>query len=205
MSKFHSRPHEHCCIKGLPFRVSHCINIEQSPGYTLYPIPLSHLHSTEQSILPAEIHTSYIRPPYTAADAIKRLHVTNNFKKPAHEKKGPYGFQVCGFSNVHAQSMRSACVLCLMLSQGLYYMSANSKGWFFKCACTVPYAQCMRFFFFALSFLKVSTICLRTAKAQASLRLCAGSPEPSLVAYVTSTIFSCAGLNIVFIAPAEIF
>ena len=37
--------------------------------------------------------------------------------------------------------------------------------------------------------------CVRTAKALASLRGCTGSPEPSLVAYVISTIISCAGLN----------
>ena len=49
------------------------------------------------------------------------------------------------------------------------------------------------FFFFAWSFLKVSTTCLRTAKALASLRLCASSPEPVLFAYVISTLFSRAG------------
>ena len=35
--------------------------------------------------------------------------------------------------------------------------------------------------------------CVRTAKALVRLRGCAGSPEPSLVAYVISTIISCAG------------
>ena len=35
--------------------------------------------------------------------------------------------------------------------------------------------------------------CVRTAKALARLRGCAGSPEPSLVAYVISTIISWAG------------
>ena len=37
------------------------------------------------------------------------------------------------------------------------------------------------------------TLCVRTAKALARLRACAGSPEPSLVAYVISTIISWAG------------
>ena len=37
------------------------------------------------------------------------------------------------------------------------------------------------------------TSCVRTAKALARLRGCAGSPEPSLVAYVISTIISWAG------------
>ena len=44
------------------------------------------------------------------------------------------------------------------------------------------------------SFHKASTTCLRTAKALARLRLCAGSPEPLLVTYVINTFFSCAGL-----------
>ena len=39
------------------------------------------------------------------------------------------------------------------------------------------------------------TSCVRTAKALARLRRCAGSPEPSLVAYVISTIISWAGTN----------
>ena len=43
---------------------------------------------------------------------------------------------------------------------------------------------------------KVSITCLRATKALARLRLCAGSPEPLLVAYVISTFFSCAGLFI---------
>ena len=47
--------------------------------------------------------------------------------------------------------------------------------------------------FFAWSFLQVSTKCLQTATALARLRLCAGSPEPLLVACVISTLFSCAG------------
>ena len=49
--------------------------------------------------------------------------------------------------------------------------------------------------FFALSLLKVSTTCLRTEKALARLRLCAVSPEPFLVTYVISTLFSRAGSN----------
>ena len=37
--------------------------------------------------------------------------------------------------------------------------------------------------------------CVRTAKALVRLRRCASSPEPSLVAYVISTIISWAGSN----------
>ena len=39
-------------------------------------------------------------------------------------------------------------------------------------------------------FIYFHTACVRTAKALARLRGCAGSPEPSLVAYVISTIIS---------------
>ena len=44
--------------------------------------------------------------------------------------------------------------------------------------------------------LKLPTSCLRTAKALARLRLCAGSPEPLLVAYVINTLFPCADSNV---------
>ena len=44
-------------------------------------------------------------------------------------------------------------------------------------------------------FVYFYTSCVRTAKALARLRGCAGSPEPLLVAYVISTIISCAGSN----------
>ena len=42
-------------------------------------------------------------------------------------------------------------------------------------------------------FVYFHTSCVRTAKALARLRGCAGSPEPSLVAYVISTKISWAG------------
>ena len=44
-------------------------------------------------------------------------------------------------------------------------------------------------------FVYFHTSCVRTAKALARLRRCAGSPEPSLVTYVMSTIISWAGSN----------
>ena len=44
-------------------------------------------------------------------------------------------------------------------------------------------------------FVYFYTFCVRTAKALSRLRGCAGSPEPSLVAYVISTIISWAGSN----------
>ena len=47
--------------------------------------------------------------------------------------------------------------------------------------------------FFVGLFVYFHTSCVRTAKALARLRGCVGSPEPSLVAYVISTIISWAG------------
>ena len=44
-------------------------------------------------------------------------------------------------------------------------------------------------------FVCFHTSCVRTAKALARLRGCAGSPEPLLVAYVISTIISWAGYS----------
>ena len=45
------------------------------------------------------------------------------------------------------------------------------------------------------SFIYFHTSCVRTAKPLARLHGCAGSPEPSLVAYVISNIISWAGSN----------
>ena len=42
-------------------------------------------------------------------------------------------------------------------------------------------------------FVYFHSLCVRTAKALARLRACAGSPEPSLVAYAISTKISWAG------------
>ena len=47
--------------------------------------------------------------------------------------------------------------------------------------------------FFIETFVYFHTSCMQTAKALARLRRCAGSPEPSLVAYVISTTISWAG------------
>ena len=43
----------------------------------------------------------------------------------------------------------------------------------------------------------------RSVKALARLRLCAGLPEPLLVAYVISILFSCAGTNIYRLFSSE--
>ena len=47
--------------------------------------------------------------------------------------------------------------------------------------------------FWVVPFVYFYTSCVRTAKALARLRECAGSPEPSLVAYVINPIMSWAG------------
>ena len=49
------------------------------------------------------------------------------------------------------------------------------------------------FWFLVRPFVYFHTLCVRTAKALVRPRGCAGSPEPSLVAYVISTIISWAG------------
>ena len=51
--------------------------------------------------------------------------------------------------------------------------------------------------FFVRSFVYFYSSCVRSAKALARLRGCAGSPEPSLVAYAMSTVISWAGSYIV--------
>ena len=59
---------------------------------------------------------------------------------------------------------------------------------FFKCVYAVLHLG-YRHAFSALNCLKVSTTCLRTAKALVRLRLCAGYPELFPVAYPISTLF----------------
>ena len=53
--------------------------------------------------------------------------------------------------------------------------------------------------FLVRPFVYFHTSCVRTAKALARLRACAGSPEASPVAYVISTIISRAGSNILLL------
>ena len=79
-------------------------------------------------------------------------------------KKGIYGFAVYDYSNPHEQSSIWVTNMCFFFV--VFFL-----------------------FFFCLKIPKVSTTCLRTAKALARLRLCAGSPEPLLVADVISTLF----------------
>ena len=50
-------------------------------------------------------------------------------------------------------------------------------------------------------FVYFCSLCVQTAKALVKLRRCAGSPEPSLVAYVISTIISWAGSNHYILPP----
>ena len=49
--------------------------------------------------------------------------------------------------------------------------------------------------FFVWPVVYFPSLCVRTVKALARLRGCAGSPEPSLVAYVVSTKIAWAGSN----------
>ena len=81
------------------------------------------------------------------------------------------------------------------------------------CLPRVPFVNCRQFMYLVISLLVLRagygiwlyqfliiaylftfhTLCVRTAKALARLCGCAGSPEPSLVAYVISTIIWWAG------------
>ena len=70
----------------------------------------------------------------------------------------------------------------------------------FSVLCKLILQTCMRshpvgldVWFLVGPFAYFHTSCVRTAKALAILPACAGSPEPSLVAYVISTIISCTG------------
>ena len=59
------------------------------------------------------------------------------------------------------------------------------------CMCSHPVG--LDVWFLVQPFVYFHTSCVQTVKALARLRGCAGSPEPSLVAYVVSTIISWAG------------
>ena len=63
---------------------------------------------------------------------------------------------------------------------------------FFKCACAAIQWG-LNVWFLVGPFVYFHSSCVRTAKALMRLHGCAGSPEPSLVAYVISTIISWAG------------
>ena len=85
-------------------------------------------------------------------------------------------------------------------------LSQLLRLWYFSSSET-PYSTHMRshpvgldVWFLVRSFVYCHTSCMRTAKALARLRGCAGSPEPSLVAYVISTVISIAG-SIFFDTP----
>ena len=76
----------------------------------------------------------------------------------------------------------------------IWYFSSSVNS-FFKVACAAIQWGWMSDFLSDTS----TTSCMRIAKALARLRGCAGSPEPSLVTYVISTIISRAGLFSSFI------
>ena len=60
------------------------------------------------------------------------------------------------------------------------------------CMCIHPVG--LDVWFLIRSFIHFHASCVRTAKTLAKLRGCTGLSEPSLAAYVISTIISCAGL-----------
>ena len=74
----------------------------------------------------------------------------------------------------------------------LWYFSSSINS-FFKSACAA--IQWGKIWLLVGPFVYFRTLCEGTAKSLGRLRGCAGSPEPSLVAYVISTIISCTGSN----------
>ena len=81
----------------------------------------------------------------------------------------------------------------------LWYFSSSVNS-FFKRACTAIQCPGLDVWFLVGPFVHFHTSCVWTAKALSRLRECAGSPEPSLVAYVISTIISWAGSYVVCVA-----
>ena len=61
------------------------------------------------------------------------------------------------------------------------------------CMPSHPWPMGLDVWYSVWSFVYIHTSCVRKTNALARLRGCAGSPEPSLVAYVISTMTSCAG------------
>ena len=75
-----------------------------------------------------------------------------------------------------------------------WYFSSSVNSFFKRAYAATQWGQRSDFWSdpSSTSILDVS-LCVQTARALARLRACAGSPEPSLVAYVVSTIISCGG------------
>ena len=96
-----------------------------------------------------------------------------------------------GYRHAFLPAASSRSLLHVNKQQKLWQDCTYASLWFFRYACAIP---CFgyRHAVFACSFLKISTTYLHTTKALARLCLCAGSSEPLLMAYVISTLFSCA-------------
>ena len=79
----------------------------------------------------------------------------------------------------------------------LWYFSSSVNSFFKRARAAITVWLDVWFFVGPFINFEFHTSCVRPAKALARLRRCAVSPEPSLVAYVISTIISWAGSNIV--------
>ena len=98
---------------------------------------------------------------------------------------------------LHFQSPKMT-ILGQKIGQNIRYLSQLMRLWHFSSS--VNSFKHMRsnpvgldVWFLVRPFVYFHTLCVRTAKALVRLPECAGSPEPSLVAYVISTIISWAG------------
>ena len=75
----------------------------------------------------------------------------------------------------------------------IWYFSSSVNSFFKRAYAAIPMG--LDVWILVRSFVYFHTLYVRTVKALARLRRRAGSPEPSLVAYVISTIISWAGSN----------
>ena len=101
---------------------------------------------------------------------------------------------------IHQVSVEKSLSLHLLISNGkkmsqvmrLCYFSSPVNSFFKRVCAAIQWARCL---IFVRTLRLLPFLCVRTAKALVRLCGCAGSPEPSLVAYVISTIISWAGSN----------
>ena len=75
----------------------------------------------------------------------------------------------------------------------LWYFSSSVNSFFKRTCPAIQWSYTVDVWFLVRPFVYFHISCMRTAKALAKLRRCAGLPEPSLVAYARSTIISWAG------------
>ena len=101
-------------------------------------------------------------------------------------------------------TLRQSDVVPLSHAMRLWYISSSVDSYFKRACVAVQWGLDVRLL--VGLFVYFHTSCVRTAKALVKLRVCAGSTEPSLVAYVISTIISWAGsFNLIAYYASHVF